>query len=606
MLTTKVGGEMIQSLFIENFKKFESIELDLKPFTILMGENGCGKTTLLQAISLALRILTSTDIIKYNDKSRKFTFRKKGVPYKMLPGFEMDDPTDIFYGKNARGGARGGVSPIRIQLTDNLNNLYKLNITSLFGAYTAKNESVNKDFFEVPLLLDCRPLFISGFVGIPSAEERLFPVAMQDRLTKGRASEIIRNLLLDTKEDNIEKYKRLCNKLKTHFNFNIGDIDFKESSDLFVHANFIEKLNKKTLSLDLSSSGSGFLQALQILTPIYRFSEHSKVVLLDEPDSHLHPNLQRTIANVLQEIAEEEKLQIIISTHSTAIIKSVEPENIIPVSSKKDKLKFLNTYNDIDGEISARIDNFFAAKAKIAGKILFVEDKNKKILSFIDSLLGTKIFSGVDTIPIISSQGKDDPIPFRIKESLEKVIDGAIKIYFIRDNDGLPQELQSELLDYSKRKDVELFLLPYHEVENYLLSPNVYSNFLQEQGIIATHEELELIFRTVMEDVISKSRFGFDRTLRDNIYKLKKVITNNYTFQDAEGAALKIRHAYEEITDYENLKKVVPGKEAALEINKVIKEKYGVQVSSALLIKKLDLSDIDDGLKNFLKCIKNG
>ena len=71
--------------------EFESVELQLNPFTILMGENGCGKTTLLQAIALALRIYTTTDLIKYNDRIKKFTFRKKGVPYTMLPGFEIED-----------------------------------------------------------------------------------------------------------------------------------------------------------------------------------------------------------------------------------------------------------------------------------------------------------------------------------------------------------------------------------------------------------------------------------------------------------------------------------------------------------------------------------
>ena len=595
---------MIKNLYLENFKKFESVELDLNPFTILMGENGCGKTTLLQAIALALRIYSSTDLIQYDKKTKKCRFRKKGVPYTMLPGFEIEDPTDIFYEKKARGGSGGGVSPIRIQLTDQVNNCYKLNITSLFGAYTAKNESTKDNLLKNPGLIENKPFFISGFVGIPSAEERLFPVAIQDRLTKGRASEIIRNLLLDTKKENDEKYNRLCEKLKKHFDFDIGNIDFKENNDLYVHANFLEKVGQKKLSLDLSSSGSGFLQALQILTPIYRFSKDSKIVLLDEPDSHLHPNLQRTIAYVLQEIAEEENLQIIISTHSTAIIKEVEPNSIVPVTNKRKKLNFLKTYDDIDFEINTRIDNFFAAKAKISGKMLFVEDKNKKLISSIDDKIGSKIFSGTETIPVISSQGKDDPIPFRIKESVEKIIDDTLDVFFIRDSDGLPDDLKIELIDYSEKKGVHLFLLPYHEIENYLINIDLYKSAVFKDQSIIDDVELEGLFVNIMKDIVSKSRFNFERTLRDNIYKIKRITTNNFTFQDAEGLAIKVRDEYETLDSFVELKKVVPGKEAIKEMNKEIKERFNIQVSTPTLIKNLKTSHIDKELQDFMLSIK--
>ena len=54
---------------------------------------------------------------------------------------------------------------------------------------------------------------------------------------------------------------------------------------------------------DFNASGSGCMQMLQILTPIYRYCPtQSNVVLLDESDAHLHSNLQRMLVKALRDI----------------------------------------------------------------------------------------------------------------------------------------------------------------------------------------------------------------------------------------------------------------------------------------------------------------
>ncbi|MBW8050772.1 MAG: AAA family ATPase [Cytophagales bacterium] len=44
----------IKSLYIENFRCFKEVELDFETLTILVGENGTGKTSVLEAINYAL------------------------------------------------------------------------------------------------------------------------------------------------------------------------------------------------------------------------------------------------------------------------------------------------------------------------------------------------------------------------------------------------------------------------------------------------------------------------------------------------------------------------------------------------------------------------
>lgn len=48
---------MITRVRLQRFKKFKDNEIILKPFTVLMGENSCGKTTVIQAVNLSLSLI---------------------------------------------------------------------------------------------------------------------------------------------------------------------------------------------------------------------------------------------------------------------------------------------------------------------------------------------------------------------------------------------------------------------------------------------------------------------------------------------------------------------------------------------------------------------
>lgn len=55
----------IDRLELQNFKQFESFSIDLNPqFTLLVGENGSGKTSVLYALAeeTAVRAMTETSV----------------------------------------------------------------------------------------------------------------------------------------------------------------------------------------------------------------------------------------------------------------------------------------------------------------------------------------------------------------------------------------------------------------------------------------------------------------------------------------------------------------------------------------------------------------
>ncbi|WP_447407574.1 AAA family ATPase, partial [Clostridium perfringens] len=70
--------------------------------------------------------------------------------------------------------------------------------------------------------------------------------------------------------------------------------------------------------------GTGVLQTLQIFSYATLFKP--KLLLLDEPDSHLHPDNQGLLADSLIALVENLETKIIISTHSRHLVESLYGE----------------------------------------------------------------------------------------------------------------------------------------------------------------------------------------------------------------------------------------------------------------------------------------
>ena len=92
---------MLRKVYLKRFKKFENVEVTLCPFTVLMGENSSGKTTILQAINFALHNLHFRDLIEV--KKGSFQARERGVVLNLadVPGISISNVGELYYGGKA-------------------------------------------------------------------------------------------------------------------------------------------------------------------------------------------------------------------------------------------------------------------------------------------------------------------------------------------------------------------------------------------------------------------------------------------------------------------------------------------------------------------------
>jgi predicted ATP-dependent endonuclease of OLD family len=79
---------------------------------------------------------------------------------------------------------------------------------------------------------------------------------------------------------------------------------------------------KDNYPVTIEQTASGLYEILFMLTAIV--GETGKILLLDEPELHLHPTMQKRILNLLSEARTEGRNQMLLITHSPYLVSAAD------------------------------------------------------------------------------------------------------------------------------------------------------------------------------------------------------------------------------------------------------------------------------------------
>jgi putative ATP-dependent endonuclease of the OLD family len=97
------------------------------------------------------------------------------------------------------------------------------------------------------------------------------------------------------------------------------------------------RLRQLLEKLDLSVAGKGksglgtsntLFMACELLL-LAQEGEVNKLLLIEEPEAHLHPQRQLRVMKALQDLAKEKNIQIIVTTHSPNLASAIDLDNIV-------------------------------------------------------------------------------------------------------------------------------------------------------------------------------------------------------------------------------------------------------------------------------------
>lgn len=103
-------------------------------------------------------------------------------------------------------------------------------------------------------------------------------------------------------------------------------------TDIWIEQNFNNDI------FPISSMSSGELSLLIRFLDLYEYVEDNSIVLIDEPETHLHPKWIREYIERIIDIIGEKRCHVIIATHSPLIVSDVTKECIIAFKKENNNI----------------------------------------------------------------------------------------------------------------------------------------------------------------------------------------------------------------------------------------------------------------------------
>ncbi len=453
---------LIRPVHIENFKRWETLDAELKPLDCLVGPNNSGKTTLLQALALF-------DFGVHHCLSGKnggLEIKGRSISPEDFYVIPCANPVDLWADRKTQAASKHKIIKIQVTFDNRLRATVSVDLTyNRFGVSLACSDDSNES---LQRLRELRISYLPVFSTFLTQEERKTPAVIEDALARGRVNSVIRNLLLNLQREN--RQHLLIEVLRRVFpNLDEISIEFDEANDRYITFAYLEKGRPK--EFDVFMAGSGFQQFIYLFGFIHL--RQPTIVLFDEPDAHLHGSLQHALLSEFQHLVADRR-QILFATHSREMITRIDPSNILSIETggaKRLELAF-DVYDTLDSLGS--VDPTQLATIQAYRRVLVVENQSDwELLSiFCEKCLPPEVWPEVQRrLAVCYARGnpwKQDMD--RLRHQLQQMIavrGAALELFVIADRDYHPD--LSVLRAGLPSTNIQWHVWQRAEIENYLL-----------------------------------------------------------------------------------------------------------------------------------------
>lgn len=344
---------------------------------------------------------------------------------------------------------------------------------------------------------------------------------------------------LKIKRGGSERFAAIQNIVRSLLGVNI---DAFESENLGNRARLAEMDVDEFLA---EANGRGVREALRLILDIEL--KEPKLVLIEEPEVHLHPGLEHAVYSYLRD--KSRTVQIFVTTHSTNFVDSISFQNIYLISRDTNKNTRCEAVDSGDGimripsELGLRLSTVF-----MFDRLIFVEGPSDEAV-LREIAQGLQIDLAKANIEFVQMGGVRNFAHFAAEGTLDLLSKRRIKMRFVTDRDERDDQEVKRMLDRLGER-AELTVLGFREMENYLLDPRAFQAFVMEKRKAAGVKEgetpsIETITTALRDEAIA---------LRDEVVRLrveKRVLRSvHLQTRGSEGTPKeRIDAAVKELTD---------------------------------------------------------
>ena len=355
----------LSDIKIEGYRLFKDRQiLHLrKGLNVLVGENGCGKSTVIDAIRLLLNEdeyarsgISEEDFYSSVDKKEwADTISIKG----RFSDLSEEKKVEYITWLDKKYNAALNIDIVRKQ--DRRNNYKK----AIWGG------EASNSIFEWEPLNDIQCVYLPALrdaekklkASRGSRLARLLINLSQKTLEEKRKAGELMDIEKDVNDFNEELAKRtdiaranelindsLENALGTVFaqttKIRFGDVTFERIVETLRIVFFPGKIpTEESVYRNLFENSLGYNNLIYLATILAEFEglkenySSPRILLIEELEAHLHPQIQIKVLKYLKEQAEKNDIQVIITTHSTTIASATPIEDIISFNMTKNGIK---------------------------------------------------------------------------------------------------------------------------------------------------------------------------------------------------------------------------------------------------------------------------
>ena len=286
-----------------------------------------------------------------------------------------------------------------------------------------------------------------------------------------RASRNFRNYWNQRSEDDFEEFRQTIVESWTGIDIERPELSLNVDGDYVLHMMCTED----RITRELHWMGFGFHIWLQIMTHVLRARE-ATLLVIDEPETYMHPALQRHLLNVLRDAGPD----CLLATHSSELVAEADRTDVVLVDKGKRSGKRLRSSGHVSAldALGSRFNFALTDVLRQHTAILVEGESDLKYLKLLGGRLSPKKLQGARVPPLIPLGGHRPDEATDFVRAMRTLIGTDVRVAVVLDRDYRSDEKVEDIEVALQERFSIAHVLRRKEIENYFLTPRVVAKAL--------------------------------------------------------------------------------------------------------------------------------